>query len=216
MTSFDFPFTKYSMRSQGFTLFELLVVMVIIAIVLSMAMPHLSVSHSQARQSAASLVGASLEKAQTIALTQSSYAAVVFAHNQPRNPALKGRRMGVFLLKKKDPNSFSIDKQVGRWIALPKSTILVNEAPKRLKGQNILDCSTPLQVTFPSNSAPQSAHAIIFNPQGSIALPEGSGVIEVHIASGGYTSSGHPIIRPDKAEVVQVGRLSGRWSKNPL
>jgi hypothetical protein len=163
-----------------------------------------------------------IEQARTSAITTRSH--VILAIAEPGDLPNDDTRCRIGLFRVSEwPDDLQGEipaKLIQRWRPLENGVVLAPGSDTQEAGatlENPLD-STQLQIRDETRSKPKQieVHAIVFNPRGGMAFPEGSSPAELRIAEGTYRSGKAVPVRRGTPPTIAENRLKiGRIIARP-
>ena len=201
---------------SGFSLIEMLIVMAIMSILLVAAIPVLSNTSSNARQSSREIVKASLQQARAHAISSGNATAITIPILSTGSE-LGSRAVTLFEVESSG-SGYTVmtdadtgqEAQLQRWQTLPGSFHFVSAADISGSDATVLDQTQTLQTAFKGENI--TCHMIVFSPSGQIVFP----VDEVNIVISQAVRQGSSLRLTEKNgsdpvfEIFQVNRLTGR------
>lgn len=197
----------------GFSLFELLVVLAIVALLAAAGIHLISSTRAQARRTATDHFLAMAEQARTTAVAKRT--SVLLALVEPSDQTEKCR-IGLLQIRGDWPASSPIPSPLactllGPWKSFESGIVFLPGAVDGI--ENPLDCEE-ISVSFPGKT-PLRVHGLIFRSQGGLQFPAGSGPIAIRIAEGSYRAGKPtPDLRAGQSTVaenrIKIGRVTGR------
>lgn len=192
---------------RGFTLIELLVIIVIVGALTAMSLSIFGKSANAARRGAMDQFTAAVEQARTGAITRRKPVVLAIA------PPLAGDadqtcRFGLFEVDKLPKSGDAIEaRQLQRWNLMPDGVVFFKDEVEGFR--NVLDEKQVL-LSWKDGENQARVHALVFNPRGGLALPEGSEPVAVKIGSGNY-SNGQPVATTAGGHgSLRIGRVIAR------
>lgn len=202
--------------SGGFSLTELMVVMVILAALLVAAAPVFMKSSTKARQASRELVKGHLNRARSHAIATQQATAVLFA-DYKAGAELGGKMLGIAEMTWEDdpndaqPGAYQVKSVLQRWEKLPGAMMLMDQSSVGNKKPTIMDAEENFRVRL--NRKDIDATAIIFAPSGQIVSPADQ-AIEILLGAGNLTNGQVTATEKNGGQVsydrLQINRLTGR------
>lgn len=206
---------KSQSRARGFSLTELLVVMVILMILMVAAAPVFMKSSQRARQTAREMVKGHLQRARSHAIATGVSTAVIVPDYNAGND-MGGKMLGIGEVNwLPTPNAsggaFQITKLLQRWESLPGSMLVLSQSATRHPRTTIMEQSLRSPLTMAGRSF--SGAVIVFSPTGQIISPA-DGVMEIVLGQGnvraGQVNATEKSGNRVSYDLLQINRLTGR------
>jgi prepilin-type N-terminal cleavage/methylation domain-containing protein len=194
-------------RSRGFSLIEMLVVMVIVGALLAMGLTVFGRTAASARRTAVDQFTAAVEQARTTAITRRK--PVILAIAPPAAGSTDATtRFGIFEVDELPEEGEPIDaRQIQRWNLMPEGAIFL---PEDLDGLRNVTRGDKVQLKWRDGGNQASVHALAFTPRGGLAWPTGSDPVAVKIGSGFYRD-GQPVPTAGGGHSgMRIGRVVAR------
>ncbi|MFY7818562.1 MAG: pilus assembly FimT family protein [Akkermansiaceae bacterium] len=202
-------------RKGGFSLTELLVVMVILMILMVAAAPVFVKSGQRARQGARELVKGHLQRARAHAIANGKATAVIVP-DYSSGADLGGKMLGIaevnWVSTPENPSgSYQITQLLQRWESLPGSVLVMSQSVSRHPRPTVMELSLRAPMTIARR--PITGAVIVFSSTGQIVSPAG-GVMEIVLGQGKVT--GGQLAATEKNgnkvsyDLLQINRLTGR------
>lgn len=202
--------------THGFSLIEVLTVIAIMTILLVAAVPVLSNSSSNARQSSREIIKAHLQQARAHAISSGNATAIAIPLLNTGSE-LGARAVTLFEVES-DGSGYTVmvdedtgqELQLQRWQTLPGSFHFVTAQDVSSGDTTILDYTQTLQTAYKGENI--TCHMIVFSSSGQIVYP----VDEVNIVISQAVRQGDSLRLTEKNgsdpvyEIFQVNRLTGR------
>lgn len=206
---------KLQSRIRGFSLTELLVVMVILMILLVAAAPVFMKSGQRARQSAREMVQGHLQRARSHAIATGVSTAVIVPDYNAGND-LGGKMLGIAEVNwVATPNggggSFQITRMLQRWESLPGSMLVLSQAATRHPRTTVMELALRSPMTVAGKAI--TGAVIVFSPTGQIVSPA-DGAMEIVLGQGNVKAG--QVTATEKSgtrvsyDLMQINRLTGR------
>lgn len=201
----------------GFSLIELLVVLMIVSVMLVIAVPAFSNASNQARRASKEIIKAHLRQARAHAITTGHPTAVAIP-SLDSGPELGGRSLSLFEVEPQDggfvprTSANGRDRMLQRREVLPGDFHLVPAAAIGAATPTLLD--QPASLVTDQGGQPLTCHLVVFSTDGRAIWPPPGTPINIAIARatrrGGSLllterSGGRPVF-----ELFQINRLTGR------
>jgi len=206
---------RFAREARGFSLTELMVVMVILAALLVAAAPVFMKSSTKARQASREVVKGHLNRARSHAIATQQATAVLFA-NYNAGPELGGKMLGIAEMKWEDdpndakPGAYEVKSVLQRWEKLPGS-MMVDQSSVGHQKPSIMDVDENFRVRL--NRKDVDSRAIIFSPSGQIVAPVDQ-AIEILLGAGNLTNGQVTATEKNGGKIsydrLQINRLTGR------
>lgn len=200
---------------RGFSLTELLVVMLILMILLVAAAPVFTKSGQRARQGARELVKGHLQRARSHAIANGKATAVVVP-DYSAGADLGGKMLGIaevnWISTPENPaGSYQVTQMLQRWESLPGSVVIMSQPVTRHPRPTIMELSlrSPMAIA----RRPITGAVIVFSPTGQIISPAG-GAMEILLGQGkvigGQLTATEKNGNKVSYDLLQINRLTGR------
>jgi len=202
-------------HAPAFSLIELLTVVAIMGLLLAVAVPVISNSSSNARQTSREIIKAHLQQARAHAIATGNATAVAIPVLASGGD-LGGRAISLFEVElagisyvpSKDANGN--ERLLQRWATLPGNFHFLSSAQVSSAKPTIVDSAE----TMPANVKGRAitCHIIVFSPNGQIVRP----ATEINIATAQAVRNGNSLTLTQKnggstvSDLLQVNRLTGR------
>ena len=202
-------------RRRGFSLTELLVVMLILMIMLVAAAPVFMKSSQRARQGARELVKGHLQRARAHAIANGKATAVIVP-DYSAGADLGGKMLGIaevnWVSTPENPaGSYQITQLLQRWESLPGSMVVMSQSVSRHPRPTVMELSLRSPMTIARR--PITGAVIVFSPTGQIVSPSG-GVMEIALGQGrligGQLTATEKNGNKVSYDLLQINRLTGR------
>ncbi len=207
---------RFAREARGFSLTELMVVMVILAALLVAAAPVFMKSSTKARQASREVVKGHLNRARSHAIATQQATAVLFA-NYNAGPEVGGKMLGIAEMKWEDdpndakPGAYEVKSVLQRWEKLPGSMMVMDQSSVGHQKPSIMDVDENFRVRL--NRKDVDARAIIFSPSGQIVAPVDQ-AIEILLGAGNLTNGQVTATEKNGGKIsydrLQINRLTGR------
>jgi prepilin-type N-terminal cleavage/methylation domain-containing protein len=202
-------------QMQGFSLTEMLVVMVILMILMVAVAPVFMKSSQRARQSARELVMGHLQRARSHAIATGVSTAVIVPDYNAGND-VGGKMLGIAEVNwVSTPNetsgTYEITKVLQRWESLPGNMLVLSQSTSGHPRTTIMEQSLRSPMILSGKSI--TGAVIVFSPNGQIVSPA-DGVMEIVLGQGRVTAG--QVTPTEKAgnkvsyDLLQINRLTGR------
>lgn len=202
-------------HKKGFSLTEMLVVMVILMVLMVALAPVFMKSSARARQSARELVMGHLQRARSHAIATGVSTAVIVPDYNAGND-IGGKMLGIAEVNwvaTPDPTggTYEITKVLQRWESLPGNMIVLTQATAGHPRTTIMEQSLRSPMTMSGKSI--TGAVIVFSPTGQIISPA-DGVMEIVLGQGRVTAG--QVTATEKTgnkvsyDLLQINRLTGR------
>ncbi len=191
----------------GFTLIELLVVIVIVGALTTMGLSIFGKSANASRRTAMDQFTAAVEQARTGAITRRK--PVILAIAPPLSTdADQTCRFGLFEVDVLPKSGDALEaRQLQRWNLMPDGVVFFKDEVDGFR--NVLD-EEQVQLSWKDGENKARVYALVFNPRGGLALPEGSEPLAVKLGSGNYRS-GEPVATTAGGHSsLRIGRVIAR------
>ena len=202
--------------SIGFSMIEMLVVIAIISILLVAAVPILSNTSSNARQSSREIVKAHLRQARAHAISSGNATAIAIP-SLATGGELGARAVTLFEVES-DGSGYTVmtdadteeELQLQRWEILPGKFHFVDAAEISGSDITVLDQTQTLETAYKGEEI--ICHMVVFSPSGQVVYPVG----EVNIVISQAVRQGKSLRLTEMNgsdpvfEIFQVNRLTGR------
>lgn len=216
MCAIPYKSAKPQCCTHGFSLIEVLTVIAIMAILLVAAVPVLSNSSSNARQSSREIIKAHLQQARAHAISSGNATAMAIPLLDTGSE-LGARAITLFEVES-DGSGYTVmvdadsgqELQLQRWQTLPGSFHFVTAQDVSSGDTTILDYTQMLQTAYKGEDI--TCHMIVFSSSGQIVYP----VDEVNIVISQAVRQGDSLRLTERNgsdpvyEIFQVNRLTGR------
>lgn len=201
----------------GFSLIELLVVIVIISILLVAAVPIFSDSSNSARRGSKELIKAHLQQARAHAIANNTATAVLIPDFESGSE-LGARSISLFEVELENgiyqpiENASGDDRMIQRTEILPGGFHFVPSSSVSSSKPTLVDLPDTMPTRFKNED--RDNHFIVFAPNGQIVRPISGTPINIAIAKA--TRRGSSLTLTEKTagqpvfEMFQVNRLTGR------
>jgi len=196
--------------SGGFSLLELLTVIVIMGVLISLSLSLFRTGGSSPRRTAADQFSAAVEQARTAAITTRRIVLLAVAAPIDNTPGERCR-IGIFAVDTLPDGETEIKAdQLYRWDILPDGVVFMPGAVKSVR--NVMD-EKPVKLVWKDGAASAQVHVFAFNSRGGLNWPLGSDPVSVKITSGHY-NNGQPVAVPGGGtSSFRVGRVVARpWN----
>ncbi len=201
-------------RADAFSLVELLVVMVIIAILLAAAVPVFSNSQNNARQATREIIKAQLQQARAHAIATGTSTAVAIPVVASGSD-LGARAISLFEVELLGANYLPLkdaggnERLLQRWTILPGNFHFLSSAQVSSGKATIVDSPDTMPTMIKARAI--ICHIIVFSPNGQIVRP----ATAINIATAQAVRSGNSLTLTQKNsgkpvfDLLQVNRLTG-------
>lgn len=203
-------------QSRGFSLVELMVVIVILTILLLAALPVFVKSNAKARQAARELVKGHLQRARSHSIATGNATAVLVA-DYSAGTELAGKMLGIgevtWIVDPLNPNegNYSVTKVLQRWEKIPGSVMVLNQSTTASARTSLMEEDKRVSVTHSGKKI--NASFVVFSANGQIIYPENK-PIEIILGpgsmAGGSPRATEKIDNRASYDLLQVNRLTGR------
>jgi prepilin-type N-terminal cleavage/methylation domain-containing protein len=203
------------LRKKGFSLTELLVVMVILMILMVAVAPVFMKSSQRARQSARELVTGHLQRARSHAIATGASTAVIIPDYNAGND-IGGKMLGIAevnWVSKPDGTggTYEISKLLQRWESLPGNMLVLSQSTVGHPRATIMEQSLRSPMTISGKSI--TGAVVVFSPTGQIVSPS-DGVMEIVLGQGrviaGQVTATEKTDNKVSYDLLQINRLTGR------
>ena len=194
-------------RSPGFSLVELLVVMILVGALLTMGMGIFGKTAASARRTAYDQFTATVEQARTAAITRRK--PVILAIAPPAaGDADTNYRIGLFEVDAVPERGAAIAaRQLQRWNILPGGVVFFGGKVENF--DNPVD-EEAVELSWKNGENQARVHILVFNPRGGLALPAGSEPVAINLGSG-VIRDGQPFPTSDGGRnSLRIGRVVAR------
>lgn len=201
--------------SAAFSFIELIAVMAIITILLAIAVPALSDSSANARQSSREIIKSHLQQARAHAIAKRTATALIIPIQSTGN-GLGAHALSLIEVQRVDGQYLPLGEAhaalLQRWTRLPKNFHFVSSAVIGSAQPTVMDYEETL--TFIHGDKETVCQMIVFAPNGQITYPPSGAPI--HIAYAPVTRNGNSFRitqftdRKPVFDVLLVNRLTGR------
>ncbi len=207
---------RAALLHRGFSLVEMLVVMVILLILIGIAAPAFVKTSARARQATRELVKGHLMRARSNAIATGQNTAVIFPDYIAGND-IGGKMLGIAEVTwKTDPvdvtkNAYAVTKVLQRWEKIPGSVMILNQASSGFARTTIMEQTTKISSTIAGKNITGSF--VVFAPNGQIVFPANQ-TIEIILGLG--SNSGGSVKATEKNDskvsydILQINRISGK------
>lgn len=203
----------HSRNRPGFTLVELLSVIVIVTLLMLAGVPLLSDSSTNGRQTSREILRAHLQQARGHAIASGRTTSVIIASHDAATP----RSGGLITIAEVEAlpagtTPFKVTRQVNRWSILPENIFFLSRNVTKSPRETLMD--TPAIIDAEYQKKPVTCHAVIFSPDGRITHPADGGPLALAIGKGKDSSGG--IIATQKSgdkvvfDFLRINRLNAR------
>ncbi|WP_193210478.1 GspH/FimT family pseudopilin [Luteolibacter marinus] len=194
-------------QPAGFSLIELMMVMVIAGILLTIGFSVFGRSAVTARRTATDEFAAAVEQARTSAITRRKNVVLAVA------PPVAGSsdqicRFGLFEVDDlPDGEGNLTGRQVQRWNSMPQNVILLDGKIEGLR--NVMD-EDAVQLTWKDGKNHAQVHPLVFSPRGGLVWPTGSDPVAVKIGTGNYRDGQPREVSGGGHNSMRIGRVVAR------
>jgi len=199
------PYPAFRSSAPGFSLIELLVVMILIGALTTIGLSTMGRTASTARRTGVDQFSAAIEQARTAAITQRK--TVVLAIAEPR-PGDTDPHCRFGLFETDAISSGKVDaRQLQRWTVMPDGVVFFKD--KVTDFRNVMSGST-LQLAWKDGESQATVHALAFNPRGGLSWPPGSDPIGIKIGNGTYQNGQAMPLPGGGHNSLRIGRVVAR------
>jgi prepilin-type N-terminal cleavage/methylation domain-containing protein len=208
--------SNFSNGVKAFSLVELLVVMVILAILLIAAAPMFLKTSARARQTSREIVKGHLMRARSHSIATGGNTAVIFA-DYAAEAGVAGKMLGIAEVEWKTDttgtgkSAYRVTNLLQRWEKLPGQVMFLNQKITGNGKPTIMEETTKLATTV--NKKAVTGTFIVFAPSGEIIYPADK-AIEITLGSANLVNG--TVVATEKTgnttsyDLLQVNRLTGR------
>ncbi len=191
----------------GFSLVELLVVMILLGVLVTLGLGVFGKTAASARRTATDQFAATVEQARTAAITRRKPVILAIAAPVPGG-ADSNYRVGLFEVDELPERGAAIAaRQLQRWSILPTGVVFFDGAVEGL--DNPLDAED-VELSWKDGENQARVHLLAFNPRGGLALPAGSEPVAVTLGTG-VLRDGRAIPTSDGGRnSLRIGRVVAR------
>jgi prepilin-type N-terminal cleavage/methylation domain-containing protein len=208
--------TRDASNYGGFSLVEMLVVMVILLILIGIAAPAFVKTSARARQATRELVKGHLMRARSNAIATGQSTAVIFPDYTAGND-IGGKMLGIAeVTSVADPANagkmtYNVSKVLQRWEKIPGAVMILNQSSTGYANATIMEQATKISASITGRNVTGSF--IVFAPNGQIVFPANQ-TIEVVLGlgsnAGGTVKASEKIDNNISYDLLQINRLSGK------
>lgn len=210
------PTTREKLRRlRGFSLTELLVVMLILTILMVAVAPVFMKSSQRSRQSARELVKGHLERARSHAIASATNTAFIIPDYNAGNE-IGGKMLGIAEVRwvttpGQQNGNYEITKVLQRWESLPGNMVVLPQNTSGHPRATVMEQALRAPMTLSGKAI--AGAVIVFSPSGQIVSPA-EGTMEIILGQGrvigGQVTATEKTGNRVSYDLLQINRLTGR------
>ncbi|MFC7338501.1 Tfp pilus assembly protein FimT/FimU [Haloferula chungangensis] len=194
-------------RASGFTLVEIVTVIGIIVLLVGISLTAVGNTGAAALRTASESFTVAIEQARTSAITRRSEVALAIL--EPGQGGFNDGicRIGLFRLDGETDDGALKGELLQKWLKLPGGIAFFGGEVDSL--HNLMD-EVPVRLVWRDGEENSDVRALVFNPRGGLAQPQGSESIVIKLGRGTYRNGAAVKVEQGASRTIRIGRVVAR------